>query len=120
MRALQPKAVAARVRGPAMILVLAFLATTFLASQRTLAAEMTVKIANFTFAPERLTVKAGTTVTWVNDDDIPHVVAEKDGKFRSEALDTGDKYSQVFSKPGTVAYYCAIHPHMTGEIEVTP
>lgn len=84
------------------------------------AAEMIVKIANFTFGPQTLTVPAGTTVTWVNDDDVPHVVAEKDGKFRSKALDTGDKFSQVFSTPGKVAYYCAIHPHMTGEIVVTP
>ncbi len=84
------------------------------------AAEMIVKIANFTFGPQTLTIPAGTTVTWVNDDDIPHVVAEKDGKFRSKALDTGDKFSQVFSTPGKVAYYCAIHPHMTGEIVVTP
>ena len=84
------------------------------------AADMTVKIANFTFAPETLTVPMGTTVTWINDDDIPHVVAEKDGKFRSKALDTGDSYSQKFEMAGTVEYYCAIHPHMTGRIVVTP
>src|SRR5258707_134287 len=84
------------------------------------AADSLVKIGNFTFGPQTLTIPVGTTVTWENDDDIPHVVAEKDGKFRSKALDTGDKFSQVFSTPGKVAYYCAIHPHMTGEIVVTP
>ena len=84
------------------------------------AAEMTVKIANFTFTPQTLTVPVGTTVNWINDDDIPHLVMEKNGKFHSAALDTGDKYSQVFSTPGKVEYYCAIHPHMTGEIVVTP
>ena len=57
------------------------------------AADAQVKIANFTFEPPVLTVKVGTTVTWVNDDDIPHLVSEKDGKFRSSALDTGDKFS---------------------------
>jgi plastocyanin len=84
------------------------------------AAEMTVKIANFTFAPQTLTVPVGTTVTWVNEDDIPHVVMEKDGKFRSPALDTGDRFSQTFAAAGTVEYYCAIHPRMTGKVVVTP
>jgi amicyanin len=84
------------------------------------AADAQVKIANFTFEPPVLTVKVGTTVTWVNDDDIPHLVSEKDGKFRSSALDTGDKFSQTFSAAGTVEYFCAIHPHMTGKIVVEP
>ena len=84
------------------------------------AADAQVKIANFTFEPPVLTLKVGTTVTWVNDDDIPHLVSEKDGKFRSSALDTGDKFSQTFSAAGTVEYFCAIHPHMTGKIVVEP
>jgi plastocyanin len=71
------------------------------------AADAQVKIANFTFEPPALTVKVGTTVTWVNGDDIPHLVSEKDGKFRSSALDTGDKFSQTFSAAGTVKYFCA-------------
>jgi amicyanin len=91
-----------------------------LASGQALAADAQVKIANFTFDPPTLTVKAGTTVTWVNADDIPHVVLEKDGKFRSPALDTDDKFSQTFSTAGTVEYFCAIHPHMTGKIVITP
>ena len=91
-----------------------------LASDQALAADAQVKIANFTFDPPTLTVKAGTTVTWVNADDIPHVVSEKDGKFRSPALDTDDKFSQTFSTAGTFEYFCAIHPHMTGKIVVTP
>jgi amicyanin len=91
-----------------------------LASGQALAADAQVKIANFTFDPPTLTVKAGTTVTWINADDIPHLVSEKDGKFRSSALDTNDKFSQTFSSSGTVEYFCAIHPHMTGKIVVTP
>jgi amicyanin len=87
---------------------------------RALADDPTIKIANFTFDPPTLTVKAGTTVTWVNADDIPHLVSEKDGKFRSPALDTDEKFSQTFSTPGTVEYFCIIHPHMTGKIVVTP
>ena len=84
------------------------------------AADAQVKIANFTFEPPVLTVKVGATVTWVNDDDIPHLVSEKEGKFRSSALDTGDKFSQTFSAAGTIEYFCAIHPHMTGKIVVEP
>ena len=91
-----------------------------LAGGQALAADAQVKIANFTFDPPTLTVKAGTTVTWINADDIPHLVSEKDGKFRSSALDTNDKFSQTFSIAGTVEYFCAIHPHMTGRIVVTP
>jgi amicyanin len=87
---------------------------------RALADDPTIKIANFTFDPPTLTVKAGTTVTWVNADDIPHLVSEKDGKFRSPALDTDEKFSQTFSTAGTVEYFCIIHPHMTGKIVVTP
>jgi len=84
------------------------------------AADAQVKIANFTFEPPVLTVKVGTTVTWVNDDDIPHLVSEKDGKFRSSALDTGDKFSQAFKTPGTVEYFCVLHPHMIGKVVVEP
>ena|SRR5581483_1725542 len=84
------------------------------------AADAVVKIANFTFEPQTLTVPVGTTVTWQNDDDIPHLVSEKDGKFKSKALDTGDKFTQQFTTAGTIEYYCAIHPHMTGKIVVTP
>ena len=91
-----------------------------LGASHSLAADAQVKIANFTFDPPILTMKAGTTVTWVNNDDIPHLVSEKDGKFRSSALDTGDKFSQTFSAAGTVEYFCAIHPHMTGKIVVEP
>ena len=87
---------------------------------RALAADATIKIANFTFDPPTLTVKAGTTVTWVNADDIPHLVTDKDGKFHSSALDTNDKFSQTLSTAGTVEYFCAIHPKMTGKIVVTP
>ena len=94
----------------------------FLSASRghALAADAEIKIANFTFDPPILTMKAGTTVTWVSNDDIPHLVSEKDGKFRSSALDTGDKFSQTFSAAGTVEYFCAIHPHMTGKIVVEP
>ena len=96
------------------------LSAMLLAVSPAFAADAQVKISNFTFDPPVLTVKAGTTVTWVNADDIPHVVSEKDGKFRSNALDTDDSFSQSFATAGTVEYFCAIHPRMTGKIIVTP
>ena len=77
-----------------------------------------VKIDQFAFAPQRVTVKAGTTVTWINDDDIPHTVASSTKLFKSKALDTEDKFSFTFTTPGSYEYFCSIHPHMTGSIVV--
>lgn len=77
-----------------------------------------VKVDNFTFSPQTLTVPVNTTVTWTNKDDIPHVIASNDGLFKSKALDTDQKYSFTFSKAGTYAYYCSVHPKMTGKIVV--
>jgi plastocyanin len=78
-----------------------------------------VSIDNFTFTPASLTVKAGTTVTWTNRDDIPHGIASSDNGFKkSKALDTDDSYSFTFTTPGTFKYFCYIHPHMLGTIVV--
>jgi plastocyanin len=82
------------------------------------AADTEVRIDNFAFAPQRLTVKAGTTVTWINDDDIPHTVASTTKTFKSSALDTRDKFSFTFGAPGTYEYFCSLHPHMTGVVVV--
>ena len=78
-----------------------------------------VSIDNFTFGPQSVTVKAGTTVTWTNRDDIPHGIASANNAFaKSKALDTDDSYSFTFTTPGTYQYFCYIHPHMTGTIVV--
>ena len=77
-----------------------------------------IKVDNFTFGPETLTIPVNSTVTWVNKDDIPHVIASNDGLFKSKALDTDDKFSFTFTKAGTYAYYCSIHPKMTGKVVV--
>ena len=79
-----------------------------------------LKIDNFTFVPQRVTIKPGTTVTWVNDDDIPHAIAATGKEFRSKVLDTNDKYSFTFTTAGTFEYFCSLHPHMTGTIVVEP
>jgi plastocyanin len=77
-----------------------------------------IRVDNFTFAPDTLTVPVNSTVTWVNKDDIPHVIASSNGMFKSKALDTDQKYSYTFTKAGTYPYYCSIHPKMIGEIVV--
>jgi plastocyanin len=81
-------------------------------------AAATVHISNFTFAQSSVAVTPGTTVTWVNDDDIPHTVVSKTQAFKSKVLDTGDKFSFTFAKPGQFGYFCSLHPHMTGTVTV--
>lgn len=82
------------------------------------AANAEVKIDNFSFGPETLTVPVGTTVTWTNRDDIPHTVVSTDGVFKSKVRDTDEKFSYTFAKAGTYPYYCSVHPKMTGKIVV--
>jgi len=79
---------------------------------------MEVKIDNFKFGPEALTVPVGTTVTWTNRDDIPHTVVSTDGVFKSKVLDTDEKFSFTFAKAGTFDYFCSIHPKMVGKVVV--
>ena len=65
-------------------------------------------------------LKAGTTVTWKNEDDIPHTVVSTTKAFRSKALDTDDSFSFTFTTPGTYEYFCSLHPHMVGTVVVDP
>src|SRR4029078_4528786 len=73
-----------------------------LASNNPAGRENVIGITNFTFAPPMLTVHAGSSVTWKNEDDIVHVVKEKNGAFASDALDTDGTFSQTFSQVGIV------------------
>ena len=82
------------------------------------AASAEVKVDNFSFGPATLTVPSGTTVTWTNRDDIPHTVVSDDKVFKSKVLDTDEKFSYTFTKPGTYGYFCSIHPKMTGKVVV--
>ena len=77
-----------------------------------------IKIDNFSFGPGDLTVPLGTTVTWTDHDDVPHLVASEDNIFKSKVLDTDDRFSYTFTKPGTYLYFCSVHPKMTGKIVV--
>jgi plastocyanin len=83
------------------------------------AAPGTVFIDNFIFNPKAVTVKAGTTVTWTNRDDIVHGIASSNNAFKkSPAMDTDDTFSFTFTTPGTYQYFCYLHPQMVGSIVV--
>jgi plastocyanin len=94
------------------------LSTLFVASAK--ADEVTIKIENFTFNPASLTIKPGTTVNWVNGDDIPHSIVEKNRVFHSPPLDSEQNFSMAFSTVGEVSYFCGFHAHMQGKIIVQP
>lgn len=83
-----------------------------------------VEIATFRFAPEDLTVAAGTTVTWVNRDRTRHTVTSGSADaprpdFDLEVTDVDDEVTVTFDEPGTFTYYCVLHPFMVGVVEVT-
>ena len=96
---------------------IAVVATMLLPAGSARAEDTEVHIDNFVFEPAQLTVKAGTTVTWMNRDDIPHTVVCA-GKFRSKAMDTDDRFSFTFTAAGEYKYFCSLHPHMTGMVKV--
>jgi plastocyanin len=77
-----------------------------------------VVVDNFSFAPAMAAVKAGSTVTWINHDDVPHIIMSTDQKFKSPVLDTDEQFSHTFDAPGTYKYFCSIHPKMTGQVLV--
>jgi len=77
-----------------------------------------VTIGNFTFGPMTLTVPVGAQVTWVNADDVPHTVVATDGVFRSHPIDSDERFSFTFTKPGVYSYFCSLHPRMVGKVIV--
>ncbi len=113
---------------PGVLLVMGALCCVGVASHPAMAASASalkamqtqqIGIRNFAFAPATLSVPAGTRVVWTNQDEEPHVVTSAGSLFASsKGLDTGDSYAVTFSKPGTYAYYCSIHPMMVGTIIV--
>jgi len=87
-------------------------------AEQTKNAATNITIDNFSFTPKEITVAAGTTITWVNRDDVPHTVVSPDKKFRSKALDTDDQFSFTFTDAGSYNYFCSVHPMMIGKIIV--
>jgi len=78
-----------------------------------------VHVHDYAFVPKTLTIAAGTTVRFINDDDEPHTVTAFDKSFDSKGLDTNEKYDHTFTTPGTFRYFCTLHPMMRGAIVVT-
>jgi plastocyanin len=110
----------ARLATPVMIAMLLLFAgsPSVIANDQPSVANTEVKIDNFVFGPQTLTVAVGTTVTWTNKDDIPHTSVSTEDVFKSKVMDTDEKFSYTFTKAGTYPYYCTIHPKMTGKIVV--
>ena len=77
-----------------------------------------LKIDNFKFGPEKLTVAKGTEVTWTNQDDIPHSILLTALGVRSPVLDTDKAFTYKFDKAGTFSYVCGLHPFMHGQVVV--
>jgi len=112
--------IAARFFGLTLGALIAASAATSTAQQLAATTPTEITIDNFAFEPETLTVAPGTQDTWINRDEEPHTVysATKEQPFKSQALDTNDKFSFVFDKPGTYKYFCSVHSHMVGTIVV--
>src|ERR1700722_15184040 len=100
---------------PVMIAMLALVPgpSSVRANDQPSAATAEVKIDNFSFEPQTLTVTVGTRVTWTNRADIPHPAASREGVWKSKVMDTDETFSYMFTKAGTYPYYCTIHPKMT-------
>ncbi|HET9699883.1 MAG TPA: cupredoxin domain-containing protein [Burkholderiales bacterium] len=106
----------------AMIVATLF-AATLAAQQNAAFAEVAeVKIENYKFQPEKVTVKVGTTVKWTNNEKrASHSIWFKAERIpESERMFSGDSWERSFDKPGTYPYTCGPHPEMQGVVEVTP
>ncbi|MFF3455233.1 cupredoxin family copper-binding protein [Streptomyces sp. NPDC002730] len=79
-----------------------------------------VRMSGYAFTPRSLTITAGSTVTWTNQDTAPHDVKTTSGphSFHSPMLDKGGSWSHTFTSPGTYGYLCTVHPGMTGQLTV--
>jgi YVTN family beta-propeller protein len=83
-----------------------------------MAAGAQVSIANFAFAPARISISPGQSVRWTNDDGAPHGLAFKDGAPGADLMLPGASFSRTYDKPGTYDYICAVHAYMTGQVIV--
>ena len=89
------------------------------ASKPASAAPVKASISNFAFAPQALEVEVGQEITWTNEDSAPHTVTATSGaEFDSGTMAQRATYTWKATKAGTVEYFCAIHPSMTGTITV--
>ena len=99
-----------------IFLAAALVATAALGNAATTATAVHIK--DDAYNPKTLTIHPGDTVLFVNDDDDAHTVTATDGSFDSKGLDTHQSWQHKFSKPGSYAYFCELHPFMKGTIVV--
>ena len=100
------------------ILLTAFLVVAPADAPVAAASPPTVQIVDFAFQPSTITVTAGETVTWANAGATTHTVTADDGSFDSGSLDPGNRFANLFDKPGTYTYHCSIHSSMHGTVIV--
>jgi plastocyanin len=81
-------------------------------------APIAVKIVNFAFSPQKVTIPVGGSVTWTNSDEVAHTATASDNSFDSGNMATGQSWTHIFTKAGKYAYICTYHPNMTGTITV--
>jgi plastocyanin len=103
---------------PALVAVLALGACSAASTPAPASGSASVTIHDFAYEPRAITIIAGTTVTWTNEDATRHTVTADDGSFRSRPLSQGQTFSHRFASPGSYPYYCEIHTSMRGTITV--
>ena len=81
-------------------------------------AQVTIEIRNFDYFPQDLTVRAGTQVTWVNSDTVPHTATDEAEGWDTGTLNEGQSATLTFDTPGTYEYFCTIHPSMKATLTV--
>ena len=101
-----------------LALVLALVGMLGVSREARAQSDTTVTIADFAFSPNAITVQAGSTVTWVNNDSVPHTATGDNGEFDTGSIAPGGSASITFDTAGTFAYHCTIHPNMTASITV--
>ncbi len=77
-----------------------------------------MNIQNFAYQPANMQVRVGTTVTWTNQDNVPHSITFKNGMKDSGLLSQGQSFSYTFNTPGTYQYSCTVHPYMVATVTV--
>jgi plastocyanin len=101
-----------------MALILALIGMLGVSREARAQSDTTVTIADFAFSPNAITVQAGSTVTWVNNDSVPHTATGDNGEFDTGSIAPGGSATITFDTAGTFAYHCTIHPNMTASITV--
>ena len=100
-------------------LILTGLAAVLVAASHAPAARpVRVDIKDFKYGPPQITVPVGEKVTWTNHDEETHTITSATGAFSSTGLGHDETYTQTFTKPGTYAYFCALHPQMRATVVV--